>query len=74
MSSTTTTILFFVAAMIGVWLIVKLYFWPSNLAIARRHPHAQAIFVVNLLLGWTIWGWVVALIWALVPVAPPNRL
>jgi hypothetical protein len=40
-----------------------LYFLPSILAHHKRNQ--SAIFVVNLLTGWTIIGWMVALVWAL---------
>jgi Superinfection immunity protein len=41
---------------------VLLYFLPT--IIARDKPDATALFLVNLLFGWTIIGWFVALIWA----------
>lgn len=42
---------------------LALYFLPSILGAKKRN--AAAIFVLNLLLGWTLVGWVVALVWAL---------
>jgi len=42
-----------------------LYFLPSIIAIARSKRDTTAIFVLNLLLGWTAIGWVIALVWAL---------
>jgi len=39
-----------------------LYFLPT--IIGRHKRDAMGIFVVNLLFGWTIIGWIVALIWA----------
>ncbi|MDD5537466.1 MAG: superinfection immunity protein [Candidatus Omnitrophica bacterium] len=45
-------------------LIVVLYFLPSLIAYLRRHKNIQAIFVLNLLLGWTVLGWVVSLVWS----------
>ena len=38
------------------------YFIPS--IIGYRKKNGVAIFVLNLLLGWTILGWIIALIWA----------
>lgn len=38
------------------------YFLPSIIAHNKRN--AGAIFVLNLLTGWTIVGWVIACIWA----------
>ena len=41
---------------------VLLYFLPT--LIARDKPDLLAVFLVNLLLGWTVIGWFVALVWA----------
>ena len=41
---------------------VLLYFLPT--LVARDKPDLLAIFLVNLLFGWTVIGWFVALIWA----------
>jgi hypothetical protein len=41
------------------------YFLPSIIAVARSKRDTTAIFVLNLLLGWTAIGWVIALVWAL---------
>jgi hypothetical protein len=43
-------------------LILGVYFLPT--IVAGRHPNSSAIFVLNLLLGWTFVGWVIALVWA----------
>ncbi len=41
---------------------ITFYFLPT--ISARGRVHFQGIFLLNLLLGWTILGWVGALIWA----------
>jgi hypothetical protein len=41
-----------------------LYFLPAIVAIVRGHPNSLAIFILNLLLGWTFIGWVIALVWS----------
>jgi hypothetical protein len=41
-----------------------IYFIPSIIANNRNHRQFTAIFLLNLLLGWTFIGWVAALIWA----------
>jgi hypothetical protein len=41
------------------------YFLPSIIAAARSKQDLVSILVLNLLLGWTAVGWVVALVWAL---------
>jgi hypothetical protein len=43
-------------------VIIGIYFLPT--IIAGRHHNSSAIFVLNLLLGWTFIGWVIALVWA----------
>lgn len=56
-------------AVIGIILAVAFYFLPSIIGGSKRN--ANAIFTLNLLLGWSIIGWVVALIWAISNDAPP---
>lgn len=47
-----------------------LYFLPA--VIARQKPNASSVFVINLFLGWTLIGWVVALAMAVSnPSQPP---
>jgi hypothetical protein len=41
------------------------YFLPAIVALARHKRDAVSILVLNLLLGWTMIGWVIALVWAL---------
>ena len=41
-----------------------LYFLPAIIAFARSKRDSASILVLNLLLGWTAIGWVIALIWA----------
>lgn len=49
---------FFLAALV-------LYFFPMYEAYIQKQPNFFSIFALNLLLGWTLVGWVVALVWAL---------
>lgn len=54
------------------------YFTPAIVAACRSHHNGVAIFMLNLLAGWTFVGWVAAAVWActsrpavrLVPVVP----
>ncbi len=41
-----------------------LYFLPSIIALARSKRDTLAIFLLNLFLGWSVVGWIVALVWA----------
>lgn len=49
---------------LGLTFIFVLYFLPWFVAAARNHRNWPAIAVMNLLLGWTLLGWIGALIWA----------
>lgn len=40
------------------------YFLPAIVAAAGGHRQQTAITVLNLFLGWTLLGWVIALVWA----------
>ena len=41
-------------------LLLAIYFLPSIVAASRRLPNVGSIVVVNLFLGWTLLGWVIA--------------
>lgn len=41
-----------------------IYLIPTIVAAKRSHPQAWPIFLLNLLLGWTLVFWVLALVWS----------
>jgi hypothetical protein len=45
-------------------LAIALYFLPTLIAALRNHKNKLAVFLLNLLLGWTGLGWIGALIWS----------
>lgn len=50
---------------LGMMIVLfLLYFIPSMVAANRKHNNAMPIFLTNLFFGWTILGWLFALIWA----------
>jgi len=53
-------VLFFICV---VALSLAVYFLPSFVAWKKKRQ--DAIIVLNLLLGWTVLGWIGALIWAM---------
>jgi hypothetical protein len=57
---------------IPVVLGLVVYFLPTMVGFRKRN--AGAIFALNLLLGWTLVGWVVSLVWALTKEDPPNSI
>ena len=38
------------------------YFLPA--IVGRKKANSNAIFLLNLLLGWSVIGWIIALVWA----------
>jgi hypothetical protein len=56
------------------WLFILaalLYFIPA--IVGRKKRHAIAIFWLNFFLGWTVVGWIAALIWAVMKEPLPGQ-
>ena len=54
-------------AIIGFFFIgiaILCYFLPVICAGMRGHHNALAIGILNVFLGWTFLGWIIALVWA----------
>lgn len=62
----------FVAGGIVMWIVLlAMYFTPTIIAVLRKHRQTGPIAAVNILLGWTVIGWIGAFIWSLMsPPAP----
>lgn len=54
-------------------LAAGIYLIPACNAVGRHHNNAGAIFALNLLLGWTLLGWISALIWSLTSNVKKNE-
>ena len=50
------------------------YLLPWIVALFNTHPAMAGIFILNLLLGWTVIGWIIALIWAVTKPQPPQQV
>ena len=55
-------------------LAVVIYFLPTIIAGNRNHNNTPAIVVLNVFLGWTFLGWVIALIWAFTDNTTPKNI
>lgn len=62
------------AHIIMLILIVIPYFVPTIIAFNRKKTNTGAIFALNLFLGWSLIGWVIALIWALSNIEAPQQI
>lgn len=47
-----------------VILCVGMYLLPAFIAATRKKRNAGAITLLNILAGWTILGWIAALVWS----------
>jgi T4 superinfection immunity protein len=47
---------------LSFWFVM--YFLPSIIAFLKSKRDTLAIFLLNFFLGWSVIGWVIALIWA----------
>ena len=45
-------------------IALTLYFLPAIVAYNRKKNNANSIFILNLFMGWSGIGWVIALVWA----------
>jgi hypothetical protein len=43
---------------------IALYLLPTIIAVAKGKRNILGIVLVNVLLGWTFIGWIIALVWA----------
>jgi hypothetical protein len=48
------------------------YFLPTFVGFFRKHPNMTPILIVNIFLGWTLVGYVVALAWAFTAQEEPK--
>jgi hypothetical protein len=48
-----------------ITLLSIFYLLPFAIAFNRKRANTGAIFALNLFLGWSLIGWVIALVWAL---------
>jgi hypothetical protein len=62
------------AAIVLVSVSVALYLVPVMVGVARHAPDLAAIAVINILLGWTFVGWVLALALAMRSASPSRPM
>ncbi|RYD27995.1 MAG: superinfection immunity protein [Lysobacteraceae bacterium] len=55
-----------------VIIVLCLYFVPAIIALVRNHHNKIPIIALNILLGWSVLGWVAALIWSLMAAHPKT--
>jgi T4 superinfection immunity protein len=61
-----------VVQVIAAIVALAVYFLPSILADRRKRYDLLTIALFNAVVGWTVFGWLLALYWALQPNPPKN--
>jgi hypothetical protein len=47
-----------------IFFLIACYFLPTFIAAIRGHANCLGILLLNIFLGWTLIGWVGALVWS----------
>lgn len=65
-----------IMAGVGVFWIVLLFMYvlPTIVAVARKHRQLAPIALVNILLGWSVLGWIAAMVWSLTSPQQPQTI
>jgi T4 superinfection immunity protein len=58
--------------LIGVGVVA--YLLPALVAVLRHAPDLAAVIVINVLLGWCVFGWVLAMVLAVRRAAPSIQV
>ena len=64
------------AGLIVLLILISIYLIPTIIAICRKAYYTAAAITINILLGWTFLGWVIALILSLLnkPDRTPQQI
>lgn len=53
-----------IISIIPALIFIGIYLIPLLVAVQRKHSNKTPIILVSIFFGWTIIGWIIALIWA----------
>jgi fumarate reductase subunit D len=59
--------------LLGLLVCLTGYWLPTGVAIMRDRKNTAAIAMLNTFLGWTLLGWVIALVWAVKAEDTPQQ-
>lgn len=60
-----STILNIAFSLISASFLIFIYIFPSYIAYRANKKNGASIVALNILLGWTFIGWVIALVWSM---------
>ena len=55
-----------VMLILNIVILAIIYFIPTVISIIKKHTYKLYIICINIILGWTLIGWLVCLIWSLI--------
>jgi hypothetical protein len=55
-----------------ILFLFAMYWLPTLIALVRQTSSALGIAMLNFFLGWTVIGWIMALVWALAANTSPH--
>ncbi|MDR3471603.1 MAG: superinfection immunity protein [Devosia sp.] len=61
-------LLVFVVFMLGMYVL------PTIVAAVRKHRQLAPIALLNLVLGWSVIGWIAAMVWSLTSQQPQQTI
>lgn len=61
----------FIIILLIVIVVGIIYFIPTFVVTQKLHKNCKAVIILNVFLGWTFFGWVGALIWAVLESPSP---
>ena len=66
----------YLAGLSAIVIVISLisYFLPTVIAMLRGKSNTFAILLLNLFLGWTFIGWIVALVWSVTSDNKPQTI
>lgn len=63
----------FAGGVTGIFFLIVIHFIPLFIAVLRNHRNMGPIAAVNVLLGWTVLGWIGAFVWSLTANTEPKK-
>ena len=63
-----------IVAFLLIGIAIFMYFLPAIIGFYRNKHNKLAIFALNTLVGWSVIGWIISLIWALSGDVKPENI
>ena len=61
-----TTLIIFIISLLIALLLAWVYLLPGRISLNKNYEKTGWLLLTNILLGWTILGWIATFIWSLI--------